>query len=471
MVRRNKTGQFACSPVRFVSLPRRWEAKGIICWELLAGFVLTAVRLGQESRLLHYILDRRIFHLRQKQWTELFDLWFEHYASNIEDSMGRSAFCQLRWQDIFRHGSPLMLSNRIRFDQFLERTSYVQKWLSSRTKFRRNRRVGDSIRWVAVWYEFVFFKSTELRRFAGSPVRRSPVRTVADSPVRRSPPTMCAGSVVLNALESRSAGYSDWPDVCAICALRWPKTGDFFRYKKTARFQLRHALLEVARTAGRRARRVGSRDGLPRLWPLTASRFEGRSPSMLRSWSNMRRSISSTCTLEVDTATRRSPVRRFAGVPICCVERWNLIRRYADSPVYQSVVLNVGIWYAGTPIRRCTNLLCWTLESDTPVRRFAGVPICCVERWNLIDAGTPIRRCTNLLCWTLESDSPVYADSPVYQSVVLNVGICNRFACVRRFAGVPICCVERWNLIRRYADSPVYQSVVLNVGIWYAEWW
>ena len=40
-----------------------------------------------------------------------------------------------------------------------------------------------------------------------------------------------------------------------------------------------------------------------------------------------------------------SPVRRFAGVPICCVERWNLIRRYADSPMYadspvhQSVLL------------------------------------------------------------------------------------------------------------------------------------
>ena len=55
--------------------------------------------------------------------------------------------------------------------------------------------------------------------------------------------------------------------------------------------------------------------------------------------------------LEVDTATRRSPVRRFAGVPICCVEHWNLIRRlmaidspvYADSLVYQIVVLNVGI--------------------------------------------------------------------------------------------------------------------------------
>ena len=81
---------------------------------------------------------------------------------------------------------------------------------------------------------------------------------------------------------------------------------------------------------------------------------------MLRSWSNVRRSVSSTSTLEVYTATRRlpvagTPVRRFAGVPICCVERWNLRqrlagrrspvagRRYAALPVYQTVVLNVGI--------------------------------------------------------------------------------------------------------------------------------
>ena len=98
---------------------------------------------------------------------------------------------------------------------------------------------------------------------------------------------------------------------------------------------------------------------------------ERRSPSMLRSWSNMRRSVSSTSTLEVDT-----PVHRFAGVPICCVGRWKFIRRFAGSPA----------------------------------RRFAGVPICCVERWNLI------RR------WMV-IDSPVYADLPVYRSVVLNVGI------------------------------------------------
>ena len=166
-------------------------------------------------------------------------------------------------------------------------------------------------------------------------------------------------------------------------------------------------------------------------------------------------------------AGRRSPVRRFDGVPICRVERWNLIRRrmVIDSPVY-----------ADSPVCRSVG---WTLESDTPiygnrfacVRRFAGVPICCVERWNLI------RR-------LMVIDSPVYADSPVCQSVswtlesdTPNDG--NRFACVRRFAGVLICWVGRWNLIRRmmvidspvYADSPVYQSVVLNVGIWYADSW
>ena len=76
-------------------------------------------------------------------------------------------------------------------------------------------------------------------------------------------------------------------------------------------------------------------------------------------------------------------VRQFVGVPICCVERWNLIRRLAG--------------------RR------------SPV---AGTPICCVERWNLI------RRLAG-------------RRSPV--------------------AGTPICCVERWNLIRRLAGrrSPV----------------
>ena len=105
----------------------------------------------------------------------------------------------------------------------------------------------------------------------------------------------------------------------------------------------------------------------------------------------------------------------------------------------------VRSWYVGTPIRRCTNLLCWTLESDTATCRSSV-------------AGTPLRRCTNLLCWTLESDTAT------------------RRSLIRRLAGVPICCVERWNLIRRlagrrYAASPVYQSVVLNVGIRYADCW
>ena len=127
-------------------------------------------------------------------------------------------------------------------------------------------------------------------------------------------------------------------------------------------------------------------------------------------------------------------------------QRWKLIRRYADSPVYQSVVLNVGSLYAGSPVRQFAG-----------VRRFSGVPICCVERWKFIRrfAGTPIRRCTpirryaNMLCWTLEvytpvrryADSPVYADLPVFQYVVL----------------------KRWKLLlRRYADSPAYSSIDLE---------
>ena len=79
------------------------------------------------------------------------------------------------------------------------------------------------------------------------------------------------------------------------------------------------------------------------------------------------------------------------------------------------------------------------------VRQFAGVPICCVERWNLIRrlmvinspvyADSPVRQSVG---WTLESDTPIYG---------------NRFACVRRFAGVPICCVERLNPIRRFAGN------------------
>ena len=123
-----------------------------------------------------------------------------------------------------------------------------------------------------------------------------------------------------------------------------------------------------------------------------------------------------------------------------CVElfqrrlRWKFIRRLAGR---RSPVADRRSPVAGTPLRRCTKLLCWTLEfwyGDSPV------------------AGTPLRRCTNLLCWTLESDTATRR-SPVH-----------------RFAGVLNCCVGRWNLIRRmmvidspvYANSPVYQFVVLN---------
>ena len=294
-----------------------------------------------------------------------------------------------------------------------------------------------------------------------------------------------------------------------------PRTGDFYTIKGLLVFSCVSHFWKLFGPSGRRARRVGSRDGLPRLWLLTA---RGWKTVAINASKLVRGSVSATFTLEVytatrrspvagrrspvagrrspvagrrspvagrrspvagtpprrctnllcwtlesDTATRHSPVRRLAGVPICCVERWNLIRRlagrwYADSPVYQSVVLNVGIWYgdspvAGTPLRRCTNLLCWTLESDTPkdgnrfarVRRFAGVPICCVERWNLI------RRLAG-------RRSPV-AGTLLRRCTNL---LCwtlesdtpkdgNRFACVRWLAGVPIC--------------------LLNVGIWYADLW
>ena len=68
-----------------------------------------------------------------------------------------------------------------------------------------NRRVGDSIRWVAVWYIRFFWKiNWNAPGFAGSPVRRSPVRRFAGSPVRRSPPTtLCWRYYLL---------YSYWPD-------------------------------------------------------------------------------------------------------------------------------------------------------------------------------------------------------------------------------------------------------------------
>ena len=247
----------------------------------------------------------------------------------------------------------------------------------------------------------------------------------------------------------------------ARCALP-AKKRRLLHFKRTARFQLRFALLKVVRTE----------------WSTSASSWEqGRSTPAVAVDSEGLKDGRHQCfevgawicfsdvnvgSLYGDSpvAGRRSPVagRRspVAGRRSPVAGRRSPVagRRHAASPVYQSVVLNVGIWYgdspvAGTPPRRCTNLLCWTLESDTATRRS---PV----------AGTPLRRCTNLLCWTFESDTP-------------NDG--NRFDCVRRFAGVPICCVGRLNLICRmmvidspvYADSPVYQSVVLDVGIWYAD--
>ena len=200
-----------------------------------------------------------------------------------------------------------------------------------------------------------------------------------------------------------------------------PRTGDFYTIKGLLVFSCVSHFWKLFGPSGRRARRVGSRDGTT---PAVAVDSEG-----LRDGRHQCFEVGAwICFSDVyvgrlygdspvagrrsPIAGRRSPVRRLADVPICCVERWNLIRRLAGrrSPV------------AGTPLRWCTNLLCWTFESDTP-----------------------------------------------------NDG--NRFACVRRFAGVRICCVGRLNLIRRmmvidspvYANSPVYQSVVLNVGIWYSD--
>ena len=169
-----------------------------------------------------------------------------------------------------------------------------------------------------------------------------------------------------------------------------PRTGDFHTIKRLLVFSCVLHFWKLFGPSGRRARRVGSRDGLPRLWPLTA---RGWKTVAINASKLVRGSVSATFTLEVYTATRRSPV---AG------------RR---SPVAgrRSPVADRRSPVAGTPLCRCTNLLCWTLESDTPndgnrfarVRLFAGVPICCVGRWNLIRRSMVI-------------DSPVYADSPVY---------------------------------------------------------
>ena len=178
-----------------------------------------------------------------------------------------------------------------------------------------------------------------------------------------------------------------------------PRTGDFYTIKGLLVFSCVSHFWKLFGPSGRRARRVGSRDGLPRLWPLTA---RGWKTVAINASKLVRGSVSATFTLEIYTATRRSPV---AGRRSPVAGRRSPVagRRYAASPVYQTVVLNVGIWYGDSPV-----------------------------------AGTPLRRCTNLLCWTLESDTATRR-SPV--------------------AG------------RRYAASPVYQSVVLDVEIWYADYW
>ena len=145
---------------------------------------------------------------------------------------------------------------------------------------------------------------------------------------------------------------------------------------------------------------------------------EGRSPSMLQSWSNVRRFdlFSLTSTLEVD-----SPVLRFAGVPICCVETLEVVtlpvRRFAG----------ILIYWIGAPANQLPTLTS-TLEVDSPVRRFAGVPICCVERWKLI----------------------------------------RRFSGVSRFAGMPgFCCVETLEVVtlpvRRFAGILIYWFGTLEV--------
>ena len=227
-----------------------------------------------------------------------------------------------------------------------------------------------------VIYSFVL-KSTELRRFAGLPVRARG-RFAGHLPLRFAWGNICWIAI------GRTR--------CALCAAGQNRR--LFHYNRAANFQLRHALLEVARIEwstsassweqGWSTQTVpvdseGLKDGRHQCFKVGASICF--SDVYVGSWycdspvacTSLRRCTNLLCwTLESDTATRRSPVRRFAGVPICCVERWNPIRRFAGN-----------------------QFAC--------VRRFAGVPICCVERWNLrrqlmvIDSPVyPIRRCTNL---------------------------------------------------------------------------
>ena len=74
---------------------------------------------------------------------------------------------------------------------------------------------------------------------------------------------------------------------------------------------------------------------------------------------------------------------------------------------------------AGTPIRRCTDLLCCYVRSWYVGSRYANSSVYQSVVLNVgiwygdspvagrrsPVAGTPLRQCTNLLCWTLESDT------------------------------------------------------------------
>ena len=124
---------------------------------------------------------------------------------------------------------------------------------------------------------------------------------------------------------------------CALCVAGQNRR--LFHYERTARFQLGHAVLEVAGTE----------------WPTSASSWEqGRSTSAVVVNSEGLKDGSHQC-FEI-------------GASICFSDVYDG-SWYGDSPVAgtslrrQSVVLNVGIWYADwwwsihlcTPIRRCTN--------------------------------------------------------------------------------------------------------------------
>ena len=211
----------------------------------------------------------------------------------------------------------------------------------------------------------LFFLKNHLK-LAGrrSPVadRRSPVAG-RRSPVagRRSPPTTLGWRYYINAL-----GYHD---ICciaigrtcsALCAAGQNRR--LLHYKRTARFQLRVALLEVVRTE----------------WSTSASSWEqGRS----------------TPAVAVDSEELKDGRHQCFEVSAwICFSDVYVGSLYGDSPVAGRRSPVADRRSPVRPPRRCTNLLCWTLESDTPndgnrfarVRLFAGVLICCVGRWNLI---------------------------------------------------------------------------------------